>query len=55
VDFQESRITSEAGLILVRELDEHLGSSELLAQHPADSRRGKKTQLTPAGLLRQSA
>jgi hypothetical protein len=29
VDFQGSRVTSDGGLILVRELDERLGFSEL--------------------------
>ena len=30
VDFQGSRVTSDGGLILVRELDEHLGFGELI-------------------------
>jgi hypothetical protein len=54
VDFQGSRVTSDGGLILVRELDERLGFSELIAQHLTDSRRGKNTQLSLADLLRQS-
>jgi hypothetical protein len=54
VDFQGSRITSDGGLILVRELDERLGFGELIAQHLTDSRRGKNTQLPLADLLRQS-
>jgi Transposase DDE domain group 1 len=53
VDFQGSRVTSDGGLILVRELDERLGFSELIGQHLADS-RGKNTQLPLADLLRQS-
>ena len=53
VDFQGSRVTSDAGLILVRELDESLGFSELIEQHLTDS-RGKNTQLPLADLLRQS-
>jgi hypothetical protein len=32
VDFQGSRVTSDGGLILVRELDERLGFSELIEQ-----------------------
>ena len=35
VAFQGSRVTSDGGLILVRELDEHLGLSQLIAQHLA--------------------
>ena len=54
VDVQGSRVTSDGGLILVRELDERLGCSELIAQHLTDPRRGKNTQLPLADLLRQS-
>jgi len=54
IDFQGSRVTSDGGLILVRELDERLGFGELIAQHLTDSRRGKNTQLPLADLLRQS-
>jgi DDE family transposase len=54
VDFQGSRVTSDGGLMVVRELDERLGFSELIAQHVTDSRRGKNTQLPLADLLRQS-
>ena len=32
VDFQGSRVTSDGGLILVRELDERLGFGDLIAQ-----------------------
>src|SRR3974390_3219482 len=53
VDFQGSRVTSDGGLILVRELDERLGLSELIEQHLTDS-RGKNTQLPLADLLRQA-
>jgi len=54
IDFQGSRITSDGGLVLVRELDERLGFGDLIAQHLTDSRRGKNTQLPLADLLRQS-
>jgi hypothetical protein len=53
VDFQGSCVTSDGGLVLVRELDERLGLSELIEQHLTDS-RGKNTQLPLADLLRQS-
>ena len=49
VDFQGSRVTSDGGLILVRELDERLGLGDLIAahlsrcatwqEHPTSSRR----------------
>ena len=54
VAFQGSRVTSDGGLILVRELDERLGLGELIEQHLTDSRRGKNTPLALADLLRQS-
>ena len=53
VEFQGSRVTSDGGLILVRELDERLGFGELIAQHLTD-RRGKNAQFCFADLLRQS-
>ena len=53
VDFQGSRVTSDGGLILVRELDERLGFGELIEQHLIDS-RAKNTRLPFADLLRQS-
>ena len=53
VAFQGSRVTSDGGLVLVRELDERLGFSELIGQHLSDS-RGKNTQLPLSDLLRQS-
>ena len=54
VDFQGSRVTSDGGLVLVRELDERLGLGDLIAQHLSDARRGKNTQLPLADLFRQS-
>jgi len=54
IDFQGSRVTSDGGLIVVREFDERLGLGELIAQHLADSRRAKNTQFPLADLLRQS-
>ena len=53
VDLQGSRVTSDGGLILVRELDERLGFSELIEQHLTDP-RGTNTRLPLADLLRQS-
>jgi hypothetical protein len=46
-------VTSDGGLLLVRELDERLGLSALIAEHLTDS-RGKNTQLPMADLLRQA-
>jgi len=54
VDFQGSRVTSDGGLLLVRELDERLELNELIEEHLTDDRRGKNTQLPLPDLLRQS-
>jgi hypothetical protein len=54
VDFQGSQVTSDAGLLLVRELDEHLGLGQLIRENLTDARRGKNTQLPLSDLLRQS-
>src|SRR6266550_4027983 len=54
VDFQGSRVTSDSGLLLVRELDERLGLSALIGENIMDDRRGKNTQLPLLDLLRQS-
>ena len=53
VAFQGSRVTSNGGLILVRELDERLGFGELVEQHLSDS-RASNARLPFADLLRQS-
>jgi len=53
VAFQGSRITSDGGLILVREMDERLGLSELIPQHLTDH-RGPNRRLPLADLFRQS-
>jgi len=53
IEFQGSRVTSDGGLILVRELDERLGVSDLIAQHITDP-RGKNAQFPLADLVRQS-
>jgi hypothetical protein len=53
IDFQGSRITSDGGLVLVRELDERLGLSELIGEHLTDH-RGPNSRLPLADLFRQS-
>ncbi len=50
VDFQGPRVTSDGGLILVRELDERFGLSELIAEHLMDSRTGRNRQFPLADL-----
>ncbi len=53
VDFRGARVTSDGGLILVRELDERLRLGELIERHLTDG-RGKNTQLPLTDLVRQS-
>jgi hypothetical protein len=53
IDFQGSRVTSDGGLILVRELDERLGLGELIEQHLRDPRRGRTTWGTCGGVSSQ--
>ena len=55
VGFQGSRVTSDGGLILVRELDERLGLSALIVEHMKDDRRGKNRQLPVADQLAAAA
>jgi len=54
VAFQGSRVTSDGGGILVRDLDERLGFGELIQQHLTDSCRGRNRQFPLADLFRQS-
>ena len=53
VDFQGSRVTSNGGLILVRELDGRLGFGELIEQHlphsPGRQGRGKVSEARVEG------
>jgi len=54
VDFQGSRVTSDGGLILIRELDERLGLEKIIEEQLSDSRQGLNKQFTLSDLLRQS-
>jgi DDE family transposase len=54
-DFQGSRVTSDGGLLLVRELDERLGLTGLVQNYLVDSRTGRNTQFPLADLPRRSA
>lgn len=53
VEFLGSRVTSDGGLILVREMDERLGFSDLISQHLTDP-RATNTQFPPTDLVQQS-
>jgi len=54
VDFQGSPVTSDGGLILIRELDERLGLAKLIDEHLTDSRQGASKKFPFVDLLRQS-
>jgi hypothetical protein len=44
VGFQGSRVTSDGGLLLVRELDERLGLRELIREHLTDGRDPRRCE-----------
>jgi hypothetical protein len=54
VDFRGSQVTSDGGLILIRELDERLGLGNLIDEHLTDWRQGSNKKFSLADLLRQS-
>jgi hypothetical protein len=54
IEFRGATVTSDAGLLLPRELDEHLGLSTLIERHLSDPRTGRKRQFPLADLVRQS-
>ena len=54
VEFRGATVTSDAGLLLPRELDERLGLNALIEQHLTDPRTGHNRQFPLADLFRQS-
>ena len=54
LEFHGSRVTSDAGLLAYRELDDALGLSDLAGATLLEYRRGKNTRHLLTGLLRQS-
>ena len=54
VEFQGATVTSDAGLLLPRELDERLGLSALIERHLTDPRTGRNLQFSLPDLFRQS-
>jgi len=54
VAFQGSRVTSDAGLILVCEWDKRVELDAIIAEHLSDSGRGLNPQFPLRDLLRQS-
>jgi len=54
VEFRGATVTSDAGLLLPRELDERLGLSALIERQLSDPRTGRNFQFPLADLVRQS-
>src|SRR5450756_683366 len=54
LEFRGAKITTDAGLLAVRELDEMMGLTDMAADLIEDKRNGKNIQHQVSGLLRQS-
>src|SRR5271155_3869542 len=54
IHFRGSVVTSDAGLLAYRELDDALGLSESASERLADARTGKNGRHALVGMLRQS-
>src|SRR6266851_4824827 len=54
VEFRGATVTSDAGLLVPRELDERLGLSALIERHLTHPRTGRNRQFPLADLFRQS-
>jgi hypothetical protein len=54
LEFHGSSVTSEAGLLAYRELDDALGLMAVAGQHLVDSRTGRNGRHDLVGMLRQS-
>ena len=54
VEFRGATVTSDAGLLLPRELDERLGLGALTERHLSDPRTGRNYQFPLPDLFRQS-
>ncbi len=54
LEFRGTQLRSDGGLLVMRELDDALGLSDLAGLALCDSRRGKNKVHRPDGLFRQS-
>src|SRR5712692_5357122 len=53
LDFDGGRLSSDAGLVLLKDIDEQLGLTRALAAVLADSRDVRRIHFTPADLRKQ--
>ena len=54
VGFKGAQVTSDGGLVAIREMDQQLGLTEIAGEHLKDTRYGKNIQHQMEGLFRQS-
>ncbi len=54
IEFHGIKVTSDAGLLAYRELDDVVGLTDMVACELRDNRTGKNTQHSVRALLRQS-
>ena len=54
LEFHGARVTSDAGLLAYRELDDVFGLTEIGAAHLFDPRRGRNTQHSKTALARRN-
>ncbi len=54
LEFHGTKVTSDAGLLAYRELDEALGLTTMIGSDFCDNRKGRNTQHNVIALLRQS-
>jgi len=54
VGFKGAEVTSDGGLLAIREMDEQLGLTKIAGEYLQDNRYGKNVQHEMTGLLRQS-